>query len=72
MPVNFVPANTSYKILTVLNTGKALTVSNDKTIKISDYIGDPSQKFNVYQEGGKLALVVSSFQEGLCVAKDSP
>jgi hypothetical protein len=71
VPSKFVAANTAYKILSVLNTGKALTVSNDKGLKISDYIGDPSQKFNIYQDGSKLAFVVTSSQEGLCVIKDS-
>jgi hypothetical protein len=73
VPVSLVPANTPYKILSVLNTTKALTVSNTKEreLKISDYVSDPSQKFNLYPNGNKLAFVVQSFNEGLCVFKDS-
>lgn len=71
VPANFTPTNTLYKVLSVLNTTKALTVSNDRTLRLSDYTGDASQKFTLYPEGNKVAFVVSSLQEGLCVLKDS-
>lgn len=62
VPANFVPAAGPYKVLSALNTSKALTVGADRALKISDYSGDASQKFNLYAENGKIALVVSSVQ----------
>ena len=70
VPVAFAPTNTTYKILSALNTSKALTVGNDRALRISDYNGDASQRFSIFQDNGKFAFVVNSFQEGLCVFKD--
>lgn len=71
MPPNFVSSNTQYKILSAINTSKALTVgNNDHGARISDYTGDASQRFTIVQDGAKFALVVSSLQEALCVFKD--
>ncbi len=62
VPASFTPANTTYKILSALNTTKALTVGNDHTVRISDYTGDASQRFMIMQDGAKFAFVVGSFQ----------
>ena len=72
VPPHFTPLNTSYKILSAVNTSKALTIANtaDHGVKISDYVGDPSQKFNIFQNNNKLAFVVTSFNEGVCVFQD--
>ena len=73
VPPNFTPANTTYKVLSIINTSKALTITNtaDHGLKISDYVGDSSQKFNIFQKNGKFAFVVSSYNEGVCVLQDS-
>lgn len=71
MPSNFVSSNTQYKILSAMNTSKALTIGNDHGARISDYTGESSQRFMIMQDGPKFAFVVSSFQEGLCVFKDA-
>lgn len=72
VPPNFTPVNTAYKVLSIINTTKALTISNtaDHGLKISDYVGDPSQKFNIFQNNGKFAFVVSSYNEGVCILQD--
>lgn len=74
VPAVFAPTNgQAYKVLSALNTTKALTVANtaDRELKISDYVGDPAQKFMIFQNANKFALVVQSYNEGLCVLKDS-
>jgi hypothetical protein len=72
VPANFTSTNnTTYKILSAVNTSKALTVGNDHSARISDYTGDASQRFMIMQDGAKFAFVVGSFQEGLCVLKDA-
>ncbi len=72
MPPHFAPTNTAYKILSAQNTSKALTIANtaDHGVKISDYVGDSSQKFNIFQNNNKFALVVTSYNEGVCVFQD--
>lgn len=72
VPPYFTPINSTYKILSVVNTSKALTISNtaDHGLKISDYVGDPSQKFNIYPNNNRFAFVVSSYNEGICVFQD--
>jgi hypothetical protein len=73
VPPNFTPGNTSYKILSALNTGKALTLTGGQPgqAKISDFTGDASQSFKIYPNGNKFALVCDSSNQGLCFGQDS-
>ena len=64
-------AGTAYKINSLLQQNKVLTVSNDKKLHINSYKGEISQKFNVYvDKAGKVALVACSNNSGLCILKD--
>lgn len=72
VPAQFTPvANTDYRVVTILNSNKALTVTNQGKLTISDYVGDATQKFKLYQNGAKFAFVVQSSNTGLCVNMDS-
>lgn len=64
-------ANTDYRIISVLDHNKAFTIiANQNKLTISDYKGDASQKFKVFQNGNKVAFVVQSNNQGLCVYMD--
>lgn len=73
VPPNFTPGNTSYKILSAMNTGKAITLAAGQPgqAKISDFTGDASQSFKIYPNGNKFALVCDSSNQGLCFNQDS-
>lgn len=74
VPPNFVPAaNTSYKILSAINTSKAITLvaGQPAQAKISDFTGDVSQSFKIYPNGNKFALVSDASNQGLCFSQDS-
>lgn len=73
VPPNFTPGNTSYKILSALNTSKAISLvaSQPPQAKISDFTGDISQSFKIYPNGTKFAVVSDASNQGLCFAQDS-
>jgi hypothetical protein len=46
VPVHFLPKhNTAYKILSARDIKKALTVAKNKSLTISDYVGEYNQRF---------------------------
>lgn len=54
-----------------MDTNKAFTIAaNQNKLTISDYKGDGSQKFKIYQNGDKVAFVVQSTNQGLCIYMD--
>ena len=74
VPAEFKPVpNTTYKILSAKdNKTKALTI--DKTtnkLVVRTYTGDATQKFNIYQNGDKVAFVVQSTNYGMCIKGDN-
>ena len=72
VPAQFAPVNgTDYRIVSVANGSRALTVSKENRLTLGDYVGDGSQKFRVFQNGAKVAFVVQSTGTGLCVSSDS-
>ena len=56
----------------MLNKSKALTI--DKTTfktSVKAYVGDATQKFNIYMDSNKYAFVNASNNAGLCVFQDN-
>ena len=67
---HFVPqVNTHYRIVSVLDPSKALTISNNK-LTINTYTKDNSQHFTIGSQGDKYAFIVQSTNTGLCVYFD--
>lgn len=63
--------NTLYRVVSAQNQAKALTIDKvTNKLSVSTYNNDPNQKFNIYTEANKYALVLSSNQWGLCIYMD--
>jgi len=62
--------NTSYKLSSGFDPTKVLTITKDRKARYAADIGDPSQKFKIYQNNGTYAFVVESSNSGLCIAHD--
>ena len=74
VPQYFAPQpNTFYRIVNSRETSKALTIANDSfhTLTISNYQGQPNQKFQIIQQANKYAFIVQSTQTALCIFQDN-
>jgi hypothetical protein len=71
LPAVFEPKpNTPYKVVSVLDETKCLTVSQDGKLQIHTFKNEPNQKFNIRWEGKKFAFVVQSLDSALCLFQD--
>ena len=59
-----------YKVVSVLDGNKALTLTAEQKLVISDFTGSDSQKFHVYLNNGKYAFVTPN-NLALFVVNDS-
>lgn len=71
VPNHFVPQiNTLYRVVSVKEPSKAFTVIQGKhrfKLCISEYLGDPSQKFTFFTQGNKFAFVSQSSNTALYI-----
>jgi hypothetical protein len=49
--------NTFYKVVSVIDGNKSLTISSEQKLVLGDFTGADSQKFHVYLNNGKYAFV---------------
>lgn len=71
MPANLKPdANTAYKIVSILNSKKVLTIDPKKgEVSIKDFTGSDNQKFNIFLEKHKYAFITPN-KYALCIFGD--
>ena len=71
VPAVFAPKpNTSYKVVSVLDKTKCLTVGNDGKLHINSFKSENNQKFAIHADNNKFAFVVASNNSGLCIFQD--
>lgn len=72
VPANFVPVTgTHYRIVSIADPSKCLTVAQDHGLLLKTYTGDASQRFTVMPQNGKFAFIVQSTSTALCVYLDN-
>ena len=66
--LQFVPVNGAvYRIFSPHKPSKAWTLTQNNTVEITDYTGNDTQKFTIFQNGTKVAFVNKSNNQGLFV-----
>jgi thioredoxin reductase len=72
VPANFAPfANTSYKIVSVLDKSKALSADQGNKIVVRTFNNEPSQKFHIFLEHHKYAFTATHNNANICVQDDT-
>jgi hypothetical protein len=72
VPANFTPfANTTYKIVSVLDKSKALSVDQGNKVVVHTFNNEPSQKFNIFLEHHKYGFTATHNHAGLSVNGDT-
>jgi hypothetical protein len=71
VPADFQPKpNTFYKVVSVMNDEKVLTVGKDNILHLDTFKKEANQKFSLSWDKNKYALVVASTKGGLCIFQD--